>query len=180
MLKLPNTHPAHFHLPRSVWFVWHSTRPAFNITLDNRHQNTSSYFSRTLNRPRTARVHQSPGDIPRRDWKAVPVPNTTPVSTAGSFLSTIARLHRLRFKFNRSIRVEEIIYWCKQDLTQTTHRIWPLRDLCKTLSCALLGKILGLEEQFPFFLDLSQDLLPWQGSSSSTHKLLPNTYANSI
>lgn len=35
-----------------------------------------------------------------------------------------------------------------------------LRDFCKILWYAVPGKILGLEQKFPFFHDLSQDLLP--------------------
>lgn len=89
--------------------------------------------------------------------------------------------HQLRFKFNRSIRVEEITHWCKQDFTQTRQTIWLLKRFVQhALICTHSEKSLGLEEKFPFFLDLSQDLLPWQGSSSSTHKTTPNTYANRI
>lgn len=72
------------------------------------------------------------------------------------------------------------------DASNISHRLDTeyslLRDFYKILWYALPGKILDLEQKFPSFPDLTQDLLPWEESSSSTHThtLTPNTYANSI
>lgn len=102
-------------------------------TLDNRYPNPFSYFSRDLNNPRTAQESWSPGDYFQPGWESHWHSSQDPCAHAGTFLLTMVILHRLRF--NRSIRVEEIITDASK-ISQTRHRIWPFkRFLQNTVVC---------------------------------------------
>lgn len=133
---------------------------------------------RDLNNPRTVQEFTSPGDYFQPGCESHCHSSQDPCAHAGTFCWP-----QWHFTDWGSTRPSG---WKRSstDASKISHRLDSeyglLKDFCKILWHALPGKIPGLEQKFPFFPDLSQDLLPWEGSSSSTHTLTPNTYANSI
>lgn len=134
MLKLPRAHRS--HPPSSVKSVSHSPWPVTNTLWTTGIQIHSVISPESWTIPGHCKNAKVLVTFSSLDGKAIGIPARTPVPAAGSFLSTVAILHRLRSRFNRSIRVEEIIHWCKQDFTQPRHRIWPFkRFLQNTVVC---------------------------------------------
>lgn len=160
MLKVPSAHRS--HLPSSVKSVSHSPQPVTNTL-----QTTGTQIHPVIppERSQQSQECRSPGDYFQPGWESHWHSSQDPCAHAGTFLPTVAILHRLRF--NRSIRVEEIIYWCKQDFITTKHRIWPFKRFLQN-NCGMhsQGKFWVWNKIFPSSLTclktfcLEKDLPP--------------------
>lgn len=181
MLKLPSAHSS--HPPSSVKSVSHSPRPVTNTAWTKGIQIHSKISPERYEQPQdSAGIQKSWWLFPAWMWK--------PLAFQPGPLCPCWDLF-VDHNDTSQTEVQHVHRGGRDpDASKISHRLDSeyeiLRDFCKTLPgkktprYALPGKILGLEQKNPFFPDLSQDLLPWEGSSSSTHTLTANTYANSI